>query len=517
MIWGRVALLFCMKNEMKRAICPGRAVCIMMICVLAMLSLAGCGTKKGAASYPDTGDAGQDTGSLLEAADTNATSVDTALAGDDKEGAPKTGNRSFLADSLDEAVIRGIDEEGGRILLYSKKAGKSYFLTYDSSTEIKDRFDSQLVAGQLMPGDLVTIAFKKDDHKAKGIWLDPSIEKVNAEGNFSIHINAKNMEIGQQQYSLADDCLVIFKGKLLSPEDINENDILTADVRDKEIYALVITRGHGYVRLSGADAFEGGFLEFGNDRIMKVEKDALYVVPEGSYQMMISKGRDYGIKEIEVRPDEELLVDVSDIITDADRTGQIIFTITPPGAALSIDDQPTEYSSAVELSYGIHKVEVSAEGYKSVTQYIKVGSPASNLSIDLEEGEDKKSETGDGKKDENTSVSENNVSDVNAASAAAIGEYRVYIDGPALAELYVDDAYIGVLPASFPKTAGKHVISLRREGYINRSYTLDIDSGNNDNHYSFSSLKPAASQDQDITGSALSSLMQDALSNLSGN
>ena len=480
----------------------GRLSAAFAIVSAAVILLCGCRGAQGS-KEPDTGASDQQ---ITEADDVQNATVNPET--DDG----LTSDRTNLADSLDQAVIRQIDEETGRILLYSKLAGKSYFLTYDSSTVIKDRYDGQLVAGQLESGDLVTVSFRKNEHKARGIWVDPLMESNVAEGNFSIHINAATVEIGQQQFSLGKDSVVLSKGKLVSVEDINENDTLRACIKDTEVYALVITRGHGYVRLLGADAFEGGFLEFGQDRIMKVEKDGLYVVPEGAYQMMISKGSDFGVKEIEVEPDKELLVDVSDIVTDADRTGQIVFTITPAEALLKIDDTETDFSTAVEIPYGIHRVEVSAEGYKSVSQFIKVGSPASNLSIDLEKGEEKN--TSDDNGNDNSSVSDNSASQLNAAQPQTEGEYRVYIDGPAQAELYVDDAYVGIVPASFPKKSGKHVISLRRDGYITRSYTLDIDSGNNDNHYSFSSLKSNAASDTDLAQTALSSLISDTLSGL---
>ena len=429
-------------------------------------------------------------------------------ATDESSALEMTPGMTNLADSLDRALIRQIDEKHHRILLYSSRAEKSYVLSYDSSTTIQDKYGQQLVAGQLQTGDMVYAAFLKNQHLAKGFWIDPEMEKTENIQHFAVHIASGTMEIADEPYALSKNCLVLSKGEMLDLSDINESDTLTAVGYGKEIHALVISRGHGYVRLVGADAFEDGFVEFGQNVIRKVEKDALYVVPEGTYQMTISKGEDEGVKEIEVFPNAETEVDVSDILTEKDKLGQIIFTITPTQATLKVDDEEKDYSSSVELCYGIHKVEVSAEGYKSVTQYIRVGAQMANLSIDLEQQDSKDTEQG---------ASEGSVSDNKAVySAGAQGEYKVYIDGPAQAELYVDDIYIGVVPTSFAKTAGKHTISLRRDGYINRSYTLEIDNGENDNHYSFSSLKPStdATTSGDLAKNALSSLLSDSLSGL---
>ena len=418
---------------------------------------------------------------------------------------------SRLADSLDHALIRQVDTEHQKILLYSGQADKSYILAYDSATTIQDKYGQELVAGQLNSGDMVYAAFVKGEHLAKGFWLDPDMEKKENIDRFVLHIASSTMEIGDEPYSLAKNCQVIARGELLQLEDINESDTLTAVGIGKDIRALVITRGHGYVRLIGSEAFEDGFVEFGQNVIRKVEKDALYVVPEGSYKMTISKGQDEGVKDIEVKANEEIEVDVSDILTEKDKTGKIIFTITPGEARLKVDDQEADYSNALELCYGIHKIEVFADGYRSVTQYIRVGSEMANLSVDLEEQTE---ESGNETDKSGAAVSGNEA----VYSAGTQGQYKVYIDGPAQAELYVDDIYIGVVPASFEKKSGKHTISLRREGYINRSYTLEIDDGQNDNHYSFSSLKPSTdvTTDADLAKSALSSLLSGILS-ISGN
>lgn len=64
----------------------------------------------------------------------------------------------------------------------------------------------------------------------------------------------------------------------------------------------------------------------------------------------------------------------------------------------------------------------------------------------------------------------------------------MYIDAPTGAELYLDGSYVGVVPTNFAKKAGTYVISLRKEGYQTRSYTLQIDDAKKDVSYSFSDL-----------------------------
>jgi hypothetical protein len=130
----------------------------------------------------------------------------------------------------------------------------------------------------------------------------------------------------------------------------------------------------------------------------------------------------------------------------------------------------------VYLSYGIHQISLKADGYTSVSQYIKVGEEMANISIDMKQS--------DGDDTDDTSVSGNEV-----VTAASSGEYSVYIDAPEDAELYVDGKYIGLIPTSFAKTSGTYTISVRKSGYRTRSYSLEVDDEEKDVHYSFSELE----------------------------
>jgi len=53
----------------------------------------------------------------------------------------------------------------------------------------------------------------------------------------------------------------------------------------------------------------------------------------------------------------------------------------------------------------------------------------------------------------------------------------------------VDGNYIGVAPCSFPKEEGSYIITLRRDGYETRSYTITVDDSEKDLSYSFADLE----------------------------
>lgn len=387
-----------------------------------------------------------------------------------------------FADSLDRAVIQKIDEAKQKITFYNTTVAKSYTLSYDNATGIKSRYDEELVAGQLQTGDIVEVSFIKDEKKAKNIWLDSTVTITENVTNFKINRTARTFEMNGEQYAIDASAPVMAEGEILTLMDINEVDTLRIVSSDRTIQSIAISNGHGYVRLVNAERFEGGWVEFGQSIIRKVEKDMLLLLPAGSYDMFISGDGNAGSKSVTVKANEETQVDVSDLVKEeddnSDKIGGIVFTITPSDAVLKIDGTQTDYSGVVNLSYGIHHIEVTRTGYSTLSRYIKVGQEMANISINMEEADD----------DEDSDTGES-VSGNSAITATDEGDYKVYIDAPEGAELYVDGTYIGTIPTSFAKKSGTYTISVRKSGYQTRSYSLEVDDTDKDVRYSFSSLE----------------------------
>ena len=62
------------------------------------------------------------------------------------------------------------------------------------------------------------------------------------------------------------------------------------------------------------------------------------------------------------------------------------------------------------------------------------------------------------------------------------------IDAPDDVEVYVDGSYVGITPISFAKSEGIHVITLRKNGYETKSYTINIENASTNESMSFSEL-----------------------------
>ena len=185
-------------------------------------------------------------------------------------------------------------------------------------------------------------------------------------------------------------------------------------------------------------------------------------------------------------------------------------------------------SRIVKATYGLHQIMAKADGYDTVIQYIRVTGNSANVAITLDKEKDRtvsansteavtitntdtsnntsdseknesnsekentsSTDTSTEKKSENSSQSsDNTVSGSSTSAGSASTGYKVTIESPIGAEIYVDGNYVGIVPASFTKVAGNHEVTVRKSGYLTRSYTIDVDKEEKDVSYSFSDLTP---------------------------
>jgi hypothetical protein len=171
------------------------------------------------------------------------------------------------------------------------------------------------------------------------------------------------------------------------------------------------------------------------------------------------------------------------------------------------------------LEYGVYQLEVSADGYLTVKEHIAVGSEVANIEIELTKGESEKSvssnkkpaslsnndlptdlsdNTGNTYTTSSTTTTTSSSSSTTSSSSSSTGMggessivqgSRIYIDAPETAEVYFDGIYKGIVPCSFIKESGTHVITLIKDGYETRTFTVTLDNSTENETYSFSALQ----------------------------
>lgn len=409
------------------------------------------------------------------------------------------GNQSDIGkyDSADTAIVKLVDTEEQKITLINVDLNKSYTLTYDGTTQVHDKYDGAMSMPQIQTGDIVDIYFMKETKRLTSLKLSPNAFIYESISRYHIDGESKNAVIGEESYRLSDSTLMVSEGRQIEAADIVSRDVVTIKGVGYDIFSITVDKGHGYLRLEGDTYVIGGWIEAGQSVIQQITEDMLLTVPEGAMDVRITaKGIDT-VRSVIIERDRESVIDLSDIEMENPEIGKVYFTVTPSTAEVYVDGEMVDIGRAVEMDYGLHQIICEAPGYDTITQYIQVNQEIASVTIHLDETDEKTdgSSRSDGYPQTSPGVSGNSVSGNNvpqnsvSGNSLTAGSYRVYIDSPRDVEVYQDGIYMGISPVSFRKTTGSHTITLRRNGYVTKSYTIYVNDDNKDVSYTFPRLQ----------------------------
>lgn len=430
-------------------------------------------------------------------------------------------------DSADTAVVMSVDQENSGITFLNMDTGKQYTLYYSGTTYFKDKYEGPMTVSQIQPGDIVDVNFLKGKRQIASVQISPQAWCYENIDNYDLGGINHTASIGSSVFSLPDEAAILSGGNRIENMEVVKQDVVTIRGIGHTIYSVDIEKGHGYLRLKNDDALIGGWIEVGNSVICQITEDMLLTVPEGEYQVLLSNGKASCTKEVQIERNKELVLDVGDIQIEEEKTGKIVFSVTPATAQVSVDDEVIDISQPIELPYGIHKVYMEADGYYPLQKHVQVGSEYANISFTMEPKEEESSvsensteddwdqsqqKTYDLSRDEEVpfkqSVSENTTDKQSVSANSTNANNKVYVDikgGQEGVEVYLDGYYIGNAPVKFKKVTGSHTISLRKEGYHTRSYTIYLYNDGDDITYSCEPLVKKEEENNDKPSNSTSS------------
>lgn len=390
-------------------------------------------------------------------------------------------------DSTDTAVLVKKDKKEKKVTLLNLNRSRTYTLSMDGTTHLYDKYGESVSLEQIAEGDIVDVSFLKGTRHLTSMKQSAEAWKNEGISRYEINYVRSEVKIGEDIYKLTENTQYFSMGQAIEKMDINPGDVLDFQGLDKQVLSVKVAKGHGYLRLVNDENFVGGWIEIGQSTIQRITDDMLLTLPEGSYQVNISHRGGGGVKNVTIHRNEETALDIGDLEVAEVQKGMLIFSVSPSGSQVYLDGVITDVSEPVTLEYGIHQMIVKADGYKSITQYLRVGQASAGVNVVLE------SVAG-----EETDKTE--VTDVSSDS------YKVHLDAPEGVEAYLDGNYVGIVPCSFKKVSGAHVLTLRKTGYTTRSYTIQVDDEEKDISFSFAELEAAdgTTTDSTVTDSAVS-------------
>ena len=443
------------------------------------------------------------------------------------------------ATTEDTAVVMAIDTKNKIIKLQSITTGENLILNYTGGCDIRDKYGEILSINRVELGEIVEFSYVASKKKMYSMYISKTAWKYTGVENLKINEMENVMSIAQDKYQYSSTLVILSEEEKAMIMDINSADVLTLRGIDKKVCSVVIAKGHGYVKLLNEDSFIGGWVEVGQEAVKPVTKDMMLVVSEGTYTIYISKDGVGGSKSITVNRNEETLVDVGDLKGEEIPLGSVKLNITPKEAKLTIDGKEMDHNELITLKYGSHKIRITADGYADYSGTLKVKETLKELDITLETGGETNTtvtptpkgtitptvsitpeatitseatitpavsatttptkapvvsiiSSGEDGADYTHSDEANSEDDVMSSDSdsptTSNGSYKIYIAEPESAEVYLDGNYMGLAPVNFAKTSGTHTITLRKEGYKTKSYTIYVNDESGDSTYSFSEM-----------------------------
>ena len=407
------------------------------------------------------------------------------------------------------AMLVGKDEETGKLKFISVDQDKLFELEVTGKTPILGKHGNNLTLSQIPLGEILDVSYSIHSKDVRGLQISDEAWTFTDVTKFDINEEEGRMDVAGSTYKLPKTAIVSYGDELATFMDVTNVDTLTVKGYGRKVCSVIVERGHGYVRLMNDSYFEGGWIEVGQDIIKKVTEEMLIPVPEGSYHVRLTN-RGYAAKEdVEIVRDEETVIDLSEVDVKEVAIGHVEFDIVPDYAQLFIDGVMTDFEERVPLEYGIHHVHVELAGYKSIDSNIRISDKYANIDMVLEEDTEEE-ETGTTVKKNNANAAPSNLLDTSSTSSGSTSgtgqvastsstasttapvisnTRKVYVESPEGAEVFMDGMYVGIVPISFIKpVAGSHTITLSKNGYKTKSYTISVGSDDNDMTLSFSEM-----------------------------
>lgn len=427
-----------------------------------------------------------------------AASTATKAATGQKPTAPIINAPTTATDLHTElAVITYVSADTNRLSIRAYDEGVDRTFYIEKPALIYTEFGNAMTLAQLYAGDVINVTYDSIGNTVTEIHLSDEVRCHMAVSDVTVNTSYRMLSLYGKNYEYARNVVVVSDNELITPEQLSSKDVFNLYEKDGKVVSVVVTRGHGYISLTGVDLFIGGYVNIGSENIKNIEKNMMITVTEGSYKVAVSKDRYYGAKTVTVNRNQVTTVDFSEFVADTVENGNVLFDIDVDGAILYLNGKETDYTDGMlTLPVGTYTVRVSADGYDNYQDKIEVKSEYQKVNIRMKKEEETTTaaqstsaaqETTQGSTaQQTTTASSNGVTSQYETETTTIvsTKNRVYIDGPAGSSIYFDDTYLGVAPLDFAMVTGSHTFIVI-SGTTIKSYAVNLVEGADDVRYDF--------------------------------
>lgn len=381
-------------------------------------------------------------------------------------------------------VIKAVDTDLETIEFYDATFDRIESYSYSGGTEILTKNETQMTASELEAGDVYDVYTSEDGRKIVKLQQTSGLTKY-VDAVVQVDAEQKRLTIQGNHYAYTEHLLVFSEGKLIQPMEITPEDKVTFRGTTGQAYSLIVTRGHGYIQPKNYNDFLGGTVTVQGEVILPVSENMLLSVPEGTQLLAMNNGDLTSEASVEVKRGQVTEVNMAQFQTQVPNTARVQFKINPAGAEVYVNGALQDPSKPISLKYGNHSIKVVLEGYNDYIGVVHIQDPNPTIKIDLAEESAEVEE-----EDSSSSVSEedNSSSSPKTSTTSYDKEHKITVSAPSGAAVYVDGTYKGVVPCDFTKMLGNVTLTLTKEGYETKSYSVQISDDSQNVTWSFPDL-----------------------------
>jgi PEGA domain. len=384
------------------------------------------------------------------------------------------------------AVVNNIDMEHQWITLFNIDTSEEITMSFNGGTNITDKYDKIVSISQIPLGSMVDVSYQVENRKMISMNLSKKAWEYAGASHLNINLNDQFVKIGSNKYRFNNHLTVLDGEEVATVNSLAEQDEVTVWGYDKTIWSIIITKGHGTVRLEKYKDYLGDSIKIGHEAPQKITDNLELIVREGEMNLTVENGKYSATKSIDVVRNQVTYVPLNDLGPIGPKTGKVTFLVTPDGADLTIDGKLATYSDPIEIEYGEHSIKASLGGYNTYEGTLKVDSENKTIRIKLPEETSKDDATA-------TETGTNNITPTVAPGTTVSGEvdtaHKIYVQSPVGASVYLDGStFIGTAPCSYQKVIGSHILTFIKTGYTTRSYPIEVAKDGLDAYFTYPDL-----------------------------
>ncbi len=336
-----------------------------LMVLLAALALMACGS--------------QETGSGTRYFNKSLNDSDTEVSQEEQE------RESYL--------VVGIDSAQETMQVYRYANGLEYQYHYGMNTRFLNKYGDTVSEANFKLGDVIYLNGTDSQGRVSEVQKSDEVWVYDDVTRFSVDTARGVMQIGDDSYKIDAQTYVFNGDRSGNFDEISAEDQLCIVGRDKTILSVSVTTGHGNLKLTNTDLFEGSFLQLDTKIFVEISPDMEMEVPEGNYVLAVANNGWGGSKEITIQRGQTTEVNLDEIKGEGPKIARILFKTDVEGAQIYLDGQEIDYSDVLEVTYGAHKLKVKADGYDTWSRTLYVNSEEATIEISLSDEEESSEST----------------------------------------------------------------------------------------------------------------------------